>query len=201
MAPWLPGASRGYLFVLLHTAAVVAMLILASRIRPSLSGTAYFGYSGSDREEVLRWIAILLSYLVIYSGVACFATQLVRTRFHSMRSTELRLIVFLVVMGMILAPHIYDALRSFSGPPDYTFRFWMLLSPFFWQTAEVGFETIAVLMLFAGVVAVFNLPGIVTSIVELQRLDATGLWRWAEGRPKRSTPDKPPPLESTAPPT
>lgn len=166
-APWFPGASRGYLFVLIHVAMVVAILCLIEiLLGPSTRPSSYSGYGGYGYRES-HPIIFSLDYLVIYSGLACLVTRIVRWRVPGMRAAEMRLAVFITVLGTILAPHIFDLMRSMLGRWDNDFHIWMILSPFFYQSWFLGYDLVAVLTFIALIVAVANIPGIGRDIVDM----------------------------------
>jgi hypothetical protein len=174
VAPWFPGASRGYLFVLVHVAAmIVVLLLIAILLGPtSASASGYGGYRGyGERFPVV----FSLNYLVIYAGIACLATRLARTLFPRLRAAELRLSAFITVLGLILAPHLFEVLRMMLGKIDNDFHVWMILSPFFYQSWNLGIEIVAGLTLIAALVIVANIPGIARDVVDMYRQIPTEL--------------------------
>ncbi len=169
VAPWFPGASRGYLFVLVHVVAMIGILLLIMiLIGPySAPSSSYYGYYGGYGER--HPVVFSLDYLVIYAGVACLATRLARTQFPQLRAAELRLSAFIIVLGIVLAPHIFDVLRLMLGKWDNDFHFWMILSPFFYQSWRLGIEMVSVLTFVAALVVVANIPGIARDIIDMYR--------------------------------
>jgi threonine/homoserine/homoserine lactone efflux protein len=76
LAPFLPGASRGYLYTLLHIAAMWVMVMFVFPLFVSVSSSSRFGPVTSWLGEAGAYTTALCCYLVIYLGLAAFLSRI-----------------------------------------------------------------------------------------------------------------------------
>lgn len=98
IAPWLPGGARGFLWMLLHMAAILAAAILLDWDTTWLSG----------------YVFAVCCYVIFLTGLGAALTRWLRTITPTFRPAHGRVLVVLIMLGMCVTPLIA---RAFSDRP------------------------------------------------------------------------------------
>ncbi|MGC1275505.1 MAG: hypothetical protein WBC44_17490 [Planctomycetaceae bacterium] len=176
LAPLLPGGARGYLFVLLHLAALLPLVAVAtawSKHRGIGPSTRYLGELVSlkaaawDESRLLFAVAVV-SYIAFYSGLAaCFLRwgRSITPAFNGAHARTMIVILiasgFMVPMGMRIGRFVPYNDASLS---DVFFPFWLLIDVVagiaeplhLWVVAGAAFAAIGL-----------NVPTLVHSVREI----------------------------------
>ncbi len=164
--PWLPGCSRGYVFVLMHLFLFAAILLLIAD-----------PFGTWDPLVIRRNFALAATaYAMLYSGIATLISRLLRARNPDCRSTLVRATFLTVVSFSAVLPHLIVATIEQVQQSVIGYTWLMFSSP--WATmleisnsgglSEDLMITLQVLGISSLVLFVLNCRGIADSVIEMQ---------------------------------
>jgi hypothetical protein len=161
--PLMPGGARGYLYIILHLAALAIFVVAA------------MSFSFSNNEATCNYVLGLCCYVAFYLGLGSAVARLARRVFGDFRPAHARVLTLLLVaLGSILPQTLYffEAFRTASRP-----QYW-ITDPFhtLGNLASGNTHSTMLIMLLAGgtaVVVLLNIPSILAAFGEVTRNPAS----------------------------
>lgn len=113
LAPFLPGGSRGYFYVLLH---IVALWLFVAGYYAYFSPTAPFvsrpGMPSGVPADPMEFMTAVCCYVVIYLGLATFLARVGQAIAPDIRPGHIRMITILIALFGIIFPYLLRILES-----------------------------------------------------------------------------------------
>ena len=127
LVPWMPGGARGFLWMLLHVAAIVAAAFLFFR----------------DTDWLPRYVLATCCYIVFLTGLGTGVTRWLRAVSPSFRPAHGRVLIVLIAVAMSVTPLIARALSA--NPMVSRFQMIDFVSPFMTlpRLIDGGFAVVA----------------------------------------------------------
>jgi hypothetical protein len=153
----MPGGARGYLYIVLHLAALAGFVFAEMSLRSSYN------------EAASNYLLGLCCYVAFYVGLGSAVARLARRAFGDFRPAHARVLTLLMVaLGSILPQTLYffEAFRTASRP-----QYW-ITDPFHTLANLSGGHTHSgdlMVLLFCGTaaIALVNTPSLIRSLVEI----------------------------------
>jgi hypothetical protein len=168
LAPLLPGGARGYLYILIHLAALFAFV----------TGLVWLNPPAAGPENTISFAAGLVGYLVIYLGLGSAVGGLARRLSGDFRPAHARVMtVLMLALGSIL-PYFLFLFDRFRSGQEQSPQFWITdpFSTLFFRLLPGHADSNLLLLLIgagATITLALNLKGILSSLVDLARSPAT----------------------------
>ena len=164
LAPLIPGGARGYLYVLIHLAALFAFV----------AGLLWLNPGSPDSERTLYFAAGLVGYLVIYLGLGSAVGGLARRLSGDFRPAHARVMtVLMLALGAIL-PYFLFLFDRFRSGQEQSPQFWITdpFSTLFYRLLQGHADSNLLLLLIgigATITLAINLKGILSGLVDVAR--------------------------------
>ncbi|MGE3315752.1 MAG: hypothetical protein AB7O26_11620 [Planctomycetaceae bacterium] len=194
MAPFLPGGSRGFFYILIH---LLALWIIVSVVFPILAPPTATSFSGSRRvESPALFTGALASYVIIYLGLAAFLGRVGQSLAADMRPGHARMIAILTGLFASFIPPMF---RLFKWVETWEFSIVDIFNPYV-TLATISRDgsmdfTVFTLLGLAALAIVVNLRAMVDELTEVVSYDPAN----PAGVPTGSFSVSPPTIEKNAP--